>query len=369
MTLNLERLLENAVWLQSIPAPTFHEGKRAAAIEKLFRDIPCLDVSQDQTGNVLARIAGAPGQPLIISAHLDTVFPLETSLEHRIQGDRILGPGIGDNALALATLVELGHIIEPGHFSSDLWLIANTAEEGLGNLAGMRAIVDRFRDLPRAYLVLEGMALGHIYHRALPVRRFRISVHGKGGHAWVHAGRRSALHLLLQIGASITKIRLPKYPRTSLNIGLIKGGSSINSIAGLAELEIDLRSEDAETLDKIELGIRRCCNIKRLPEPIEIGIERIGSRPGGAIDSDHPLVQAAIGATRKSCRIEPELGIASTDASLPLSLGLPAICVGITLGGHAHSLDEFIDIGPIPNGFSALRELIDNLMRDAGSFD
>jgi acetylornithine deacetylase/succinyl-diaminopimelate desuccinylase-like protein len=154
-----------------------------------------------------------------------------------------------------------------------------------------------------------------------------------------------------------------------LNIGLIKGGTSINTIADLAELEIDLRSEDKATLDKIELAIRRCCNIKQMPEPIEIGIEQIGSRPGGVIDIDHPLVQAAIEATRKHCRVEPQLGIASTDASLPLSMDLPAICVGITLGGHAHSLEEFIEIGPIANGFAALREMIDVLMRNAGSVD
>ncbi len=359
MKLDVQRLLEHTIRLQSIPAPTFHEAERAAELEKLFKQVSGLDVTRDRAGNVLARIAGGQGSPLVITAHLDSVFPLATVLGHRHEGERIYGPGIGDNAVALAALVELAQTLLPGEFPGDIWLVANTAEEGLGNLLGMRAIVNRFGDTPRAYLVLEGMAFGHIYHRALPVRRLRISVKGEGGHAWVHAGRASALHLLLQIGAAISKLKVPNHPKTSLNIGRIQGGSSVNVIASLAELELDLRSEDEHTLDKVERSVRRCCEAKHWPASLAIEIDQIGSRPGGALAREHPLLQAAIEATRAHAGREPQLGIGSTDASLPLSLGYPALCIGITVGGEAHSLGEFIEVPPIQHGFAALLEIIE----------
>ena len=227
----------------------------------------------------------------------------------------------------------------------------------------MRAIVDRFGASPIAYLVLEGIAFGHIYHRALPVRRLRISIRGEGGHAWIHAGRPSALHYLLQIGAKISKVKLPNYPKSSLNIGQIHGGKSINTIADQAELELDLRSEDEHTLDKIDRKVRHCCKLNRWPPALELNIQQIGSRPGGTLGLNHPLLQAAIDSTRMHAGHEPQLGIGSTDASLPLSFGYPAICIGITQGGGAHSLEEFIEIPPIKSGFAALLDIIDRLMK------
>jgi acetylornithine deacetylase/succinyl-diaminopimelate desuccinylase-like protein len=363
MKLDVQRLLDNTIRLQSIPAPTFHEADRATEMEKLFKKVPGLEVTRDRGGNVLARIAGGQGKPLIISAHLDSVFPLDTPLGLRNAGERIYGPGIGDNAIALAALVELAQVLQPRNYPGDIWLAANTGEEGLGNLLGMRAIVDRFGDNPIAYLVLEGIAFGHIYHRALPVRRLRLSVRGKGGHAWIHAGRPSALHYLLRIGAAISKVKLPNHPKTSLNIGQIHGGTSVNSIADLATLDLDLRSEHEHTLDKIDRSVRRCCKLNRWPPSLELNIERIGSRPGGSLALNHPLLQAAIESTRLHAGHKPQLGIGSTDASLPLSLGYPAICIGITHGGGAHSLEEFIEIPPIKSGFAALLDIINRSMK------
>jgi tripeptide aminopeptidase len=356
--MRIERFLENAILFQGIPAPTFMEQARAAAIRSMFESIEVLEVEQDPDGNVLARLAGGQVPPVIISAHLDSVFPLSTPLEIKRESNRIIGPGIGDNALGLACLVELAHDLKSTPLPGDLWLIANVGEEGLGNLAGMQAIVDRFGGKPSAYLAIEGMALGYVYHRALPVRRYRITIQGESGHAWVHAGRPSALHALIQLASQISQLRLPRKPRTTLNIGMIQGGSSINTIAADASLEFEVRTEDEWMLNKLDHTVQRICSQKNLHEPLKIQLSVIGERPGGAISADHALVRLAQELAERHTGFAPELGIASTDASMPLSRGYPAICIGITHGGNAHSKEEFIETEMIPRGYMALLELI-----------
>ena len=356
--MRIDRLLETAILLQGIPAPTFEEHARAAAMRSMLEGIAGLEVEQDPSGNVLARLAGGHAPPVIVSAHLDSVFPRSTPLVVRREANRIIGPGIGDNALGLACLVELAQDLKGDPLPGDVWFIANVGEEGLGNLAGMQAVVDKFRGKPSAYLVVEGMALGYVYHRALPVRRYRIAVQGEGGHAWVHAGRLSALHALIQIASLVSQLRLPKNPRTTLNIGTIQGGSSINTIASDATLEFEIRTEADSVLEKLDHTVRDICSPKNMPEPLTIQISVIGERPGGEIAADHALVRLAQGLTEQHTGIASELGIASTDASMPLSKGYPAICVGITHGGNAHSQEEFIMTEKIPRGYMALLEII-----------
>jgi tripeptide aminopeptidase len=356
--MNLKRLLANTRLLQGIPAPTFHEQERAAALRSRLEELPNVTLDSDPIGNLYTRLPGGGKPPLVISAHLDSVFPRSTCLDVREEHDRLIGPGIGDNALGLACLIELATDLGVQDLPCDVWLVANTAEEGLGNLAGMRAVVDRFDSRPSAYLVIEGMALGYIYHRGLPIRRYRISIRGSGGHAWVHAGRASALHALLHLGDRIGRIRLPRRPVTTLNIGTIQGGSSINTIAAEAHLDLEIRSETGWMLDRLDRTILRICESRNLPKPLRVECELIGERPEGEIPAEHPLVQLACQVTRDQAGITPELGVASTDASQPLSRGLPAICIGLTRGGNAHSMQEYIDILPITSGYSALMKLI-----------
>ena len=184
----LNRVLDIAVAIQQIPAPTFEEGQRAAFLRDRFQDEELCDVSIDGVGNVYGRLpGGGTAPPLVISAHSDTVFPAATSLKVRREMDRIYGPGIGDNSLGVAGLFGmLWTINQRGiELPGDLWLVSNVCEEGLGDLRGMRAVVERFGDQVLAYLVIEGMALGQIYHRGLGVRRYRIHVRTSGGHSWV----------------------------------------------------------------------------------------------------------------------------------------------------------------------------------------
>jgi tripeptide aminopeptidase len=351
--MDLKRWVENTLQIQSIPAPTFHEGARAQFMGEVFASLNLLDVRIDEDNNVFARIPGESTPPLIVSAHLDTVFPLETPLKSIRKGNRIIGPGIGDNAIGLAALIELAHD-HVGSFSpNDIWLVANVGEEGLGNLLGMRKVVEQYGADVLAYLVLEGMALGHVYHQGLPIHRYRIKASTIGGHAWIHTGRASAIHFMCQIGVKLAKISLPDKPRWSLNIGRICGGTSINTIAPEAWMELDLRGENQETLESLDAQVLAAIE-ENAHVKINIDLEQIGNRPAGAIPSDHPLVIAACQALKevgiRKCRLEA----GSTDASVPLSQNLPAICIGLTFGSGAHSLEEHIEIQPLSQGYQAL---------------
>jgi acetylornithine deacetylase/succinyl-diaminopimelate desuccinylase-like protein len=197
------------------------------------------------------------------------------------------------------------------------------------------------------------MALGHVYHRALPIHRYRLKAITTGGHAWIHAGRPSAIHHLCVIGAQLTELKIPSAQRWSLNIGQFEGGVSINTIAPSAWCEIDLRAADQETLNSLDQAVKKL--IRSIPHPdIQLALEPIGDRPGGGIPDDHELVVAACDALNQvgihDCRLE----MGSTDASIPLSMGLPAVCIGITYGTGAHSLEEYIEIKPMKQGFEAL---------------
>lgn len=360
--MDLNRWIENTMKIQSIAAPTFHEEPRSKFMHEQFSSLDLAEVDTDEDSNVFARIQGKSTIPLIVSAHLDSVFPLGTPLTSRRKRNQVFGPGIGDNAVALAALIELAHDHVDHIPPNDIWLVANVGEEGLGNLLGMRKVVEKFGPDVLAYLVLEGMALGHIYHRSLLIHRYRVRAMTTGGHAWIHAGRASAIHQICQLGTRLAQIELPKEPRWSLNIGRIGGGSSINTIAPEAWLELDLRAEDGETLELLE---RQMFNTfqENVDRQVKIELEQIGDRPAGELPADHPLVLAALQALRDSGIRQCHLESGSTDANIPLSLNLPSICIGLTYGSGAHSLEEHIDIQPLKQGYQALRQTMDACYR------
>jgi tripeptide aminopeptidase len=355
--MDFDRLIQRTIAIQSIPAPTFHESARRAYLQSEFEKAGLLDIEIDPVGNLLGRVPGEGKSPLVVSAHLDSVFPEDTRLKTRHLGDRIIGPGIGDNAISLATLVELAIDLPATRPAADVWLAANVGEEGLGNLIGMQEIVKRFGDRVTAYIVLEGMALGQVYNAGLPVRRYRVTVTSHGGHAWIHAGRTSAIHVLLDLGSQLTRLPLPQHDRSTLNIGRIEGGISVNSIAPRAHLDIDLRSESEAALNDLERDVIACIEGHETRDA-RIEIEQIGSRPGGSLADDHPLLSIAIEAIRSVGESRIEISTGSTDANIPLSLGFPAICLGLTRGGGAHTMQEFIELEPIERGYQALMTLI-----------
>jgi tripeptide aminopeptidase len=358
----IDRVLDLAVAVQQIPAPPFAESQRAAFAQALFQAEGLAEVTRDDLDNVYGRLPGAGMTlPLVISAHMDTVFPAGTDLQVRREGGRIIGPGIGDNSLGVASLLGLLWSLSDRNacFPGDVWLVANVGEEGLGNLRGMQAVVDRFGNQVLAYLILEGMALGHVYHRALGVKRYRITVRTQGGHAWVDYGLPSAIHELAALITLLTALPVPDKPRSSLNVGTIEGGTSINTIAAEAHLELDLRSEGAQSLDELVKWVESLTAGANRPE-VQVGLEMIGQRPAGKISREHPLVRLV-----KDCLnelgIRPNLTIGSTDANVPLSRGLPAVCLGLSTGGGAHTMNEYINTAPLAQGLALLVAVVEEI--------
>ena len=355
----LNRLLVLAIQIQQIPSPTTDEKDRAEFVQGLFIKEGLLDVSGDPAGNVYGRLTGkGKEKPLIISAHLDTVFPRNTSLHATREESRIYGPGIGDNSLGVAALFGLLWILRERDLNlpGDIWLVANVGEEGLGDLRGMKAIVERFGRDVQAYLVLEGTALGHVYHRAIGVRRYRVTVQTAGGHSWSDYGQPSAVHELAHLVTQITALPVPTNPRTTLNVGLITGGTGINVLASEAMLGLDLRSEKMDTLEnlvqRVEEKIRSANQ-----DGVNVEMDIIGERPAGEIAVDHPLIKLA-----DKCLSEQGLKAiftsGSTDANVPLSLGYPGLVLGITTGGGAHSVHEYIDTQPVDKGMEQLASFV-----------
>jgi acetylornithine deacetylase/succinyl-diaminopimelate desuccinylase-like protein len=246
---------------------------------------------------------------------------------------------------------------QPDGLPGDLWLVANVCEEGLGDLAGMRAVVDRFGEQVSAYIILEGMALGQIYHRGLGVQRYRIEAQTTGGHSWVDYGRPSAIHELADLITQLTDLKLANHPRTTLNVGVISGGTTVNTIAARAQLELDLRSEGAEELSDLTQRVEASVANANCPD-VSVTARVIGRRPAGKLAQNHSLVKLARKALMQ-VGIEAHLGVGSTDANIPLSLGYPAICIGLTHGGGAHTVDEYILTRPVERGLQQLLLIVE----------
>lgn len=348
----ISEIVDLAVTVQQIPSPTFAEGKRAVFVESQFRRLGLKDVEQDELANVYGRYPGrGSDSPLVISAHSDTVFSEQTDLSVRRDGDRVEGPGIADNALGVAGLLTLAQSffeldVRP---ERDVWFVANVGEEGLGDLRGMRAAVQRF-EKRGIYLVLEGGLFGYICHQAIGVRRYRITASGPGGHSWGAFGTGSAVHVLGHLIAAIDRLEVPEDPKTTYNVGVIEGGTTINTIAQSASLLLDLRSEEPAELRALVNEVMGLLEQVDCQDDVELTLEQIGDRPAGKIERQAPLVRWAMAALRHVGCDDLEFTLASTDANIPLSLGLPAVCIGLTRSGHTHRPDEYIEIESIPAG-------------------
>jgi acetylornithine deacetylase/succinyl-diaminopimelate desuccinylase-like protein len=364
----IERVTNLAVEIQQIPSPTFHETRRAEFVVRYFSNLGLEEPFIDECGNVYACLKGRGEKPpVVVTAHLDTVFPEGTDLTGTRTIEKITGPGIGDNSLGLAGLFGLYWALNEARpddrkaiaLPGDVWLVANVGEEGLGDLKGMKSVVDRFKGDVLAYIILEGMSLGQIYHRGLGVRRYEISVNTKGGHSWIDYGNPSAIHELADIVVKLKNLTLPIEPRTTLNVGVLSGGTSVNTIAAKARMELDLRSVSSLQLGDLISQVGALVEQANHTggKAIQVEAKIIGDRPAGEIPAEHPLVVLA-----RECHIvngiDTRLNIGSTDANEPLSRGFPAICMGLTTGGGSHTTSEFVDIKPIGQGLQILVDLV-----------
>lgn len=360
----LDAILAQIVRIQQIPSPTFAEAHRSAYMAEQFQAIGGDDprVTRDALHNVFARLPGDdPGRPpLIVSAHLDTVFPAETDLATRRDGALLYGPGIGDNSTGLGGLLWLGQTLMEHRLphAADIYLVANVGEEGLGDLRGMRAVVRKF-DGRAAYLVVEGGLYGQLTHQAVGVRRYRVAVTAPGGHSWGGFGAASAIHVLGRLITAIDDLEVPATPKTTYNVGIIQGGLSVNSIANFAQLWLDLRSEEPEALGRLVSQVQnliRAANRKHAAQGsgVRITTEQVGDRPAGAIPRATPIVSYAEAALRAVGCPDVRYIMSSTDANVPLSQGFPAVCLGLTHSGNSHRPDEYIDVTNLPAGLGQL---------------
>jgi len=349
--------LNQALAIQAIPAPTFGEADRARYVAQQFEQIGLSDVFIDDIQNVYGVLPGRARPGIALSAHTDTVFDLHTPLTTHRDGDLIYGPGLGDNSIGVAGLLAAAaSLAEADNRPCDIRFIATSGEEGLGNLRGMRTAFERIRPAIGCVINIEGLALGHIYNSGLAVRRLQITATAPGGHSWLHFGRPSAVHGIVQLGAQIASMQPPTSPRTTFNIGMIEGGTTINAIATSASLWLDLRSEDDLALRQIEQTVRRAAD-SLADEELQFSIDVVGERPSGSIPADHWLVVLAQEALSRA-HLHATLENGSTDANIPLSEGIPAVTIGITRGGNAHRPDEFIEVSPILQGIEQLMTLI-----------
>ena len=369
-SVNPEAVIELAQSIQQIPSPTFAEQERARFIAKKFSEVGLTEVRCETDGDGVTNVYGVlPGadrtrRGLLVSAHTDTVFPEETSLITRTdyEAHRLYGPGIGDNSVAIAALVHIAASAAASEstFPRDVVFLANAREEGLGNLDGIRVAIDHLADSVDCAIVLEGLCLGSVYNRGIAVRRLHVRATTEGGHSWGDYGRPSAIHSLAKIVSAITTIEVPSVPKTTYNVGVIRGGRSVNTIADEAEMWLDLRSAEPGALEELEDRVRSEIAVvsgNGYGDSVSVTTRVVGDRPAGSIPDDDPLVLSAIRARERVGR-DAKISAGSTDVNALLAAGIPSVCVGITTGDNAHRTDEYIDIKPVVDGLRQVAYLV-----------
>jgi acetylornithine deacetylase/succinyl-diaminopimelate desuccinylase-like protein len=350
------QVAEEAVRICEIEAPTFDEGDRAAYVRGRFAALGLEEVSIDAAGNVRGRRPGTGGGAgVAMAAHLDTVFPRGTDVRVKREGTRLAAPGIGDNSVAVAALLAMVEALRAGGVKTagDLYLASNTCEEGLGDLKGMKAFMADVGKKVGAAIAVEGMKVNRIIHTAVGSRRYKVTYTARGGHSWGHFPSPSAIHIMGRAIADISRLEVPTDPKTTYNVGVIKGGTTVNTIAAEAELLLDMRSIDPRSLAELERRVLAILERQAREGEGQVRLDLVGDRPAGSIPADHPVVQtckavhAALGVTTYS-------EASSTDANVPLSLGIPGVCLSITEGANEHRLDEYIETGAIPTGVKSI---------------
>jgi acetylornithine deacetylase/succinyl-diaminopimelate desuccinylase-like protein len=354
-TPNISWINDQQARLTEIPAPPFQEAPRAAALKELLAEAG-LSVQIDKTGNVIGELRGVNEREIVIvSAHLDTVFPAGTEVKVHREGSRMTAPGISDNGTGVAALLALARGV---HFARlkpqrTILFVGDVGEEGEGNLRGMRVLVDTYRSNLKAVIVLDGSSTDHVTTKALASRRLEASITGPGGHSWSDFGMPNPINALVRGSVRFINTKVPASPRTTFNIGQIEGGTSVNSIPHEARLKVDIRSESEDELTRLESALRECIAAgvrdetdsarDRSKGKLEWKVELLGSRPGGELASDSPLL-AALRAADEFVGNVSRIERSSTDANIPLSMGIDALSIGAGgNGGGAHSLQEWYD--------------------------
>jgi tripeptide aminopeptidase len=344
-----------------IPAPPFGEAARADWLKKRFREVGLTDIHIDEVGNVFG-LRGSGAGFVSLSAHIDTVFPAGTPLNVRQQGTRLYGPGVSDNGAGVAALLAVAAALQAAKISpqTPIAFIGNVGEEGEGDLRGMRHIFahPRWKDSIRFSLMLDGAGADTIVAEALGSRRFEVIVRGPGGHSWSDFGAPNPILVLARAIGAFAKTPVPTSPKTTFNIGVIRGGTSVNSIPESASMRVDIRSTSMSEMERLEASLRHELELaseeetqaseRRNPSPrrstaISYEIVAIGDRPAGELAPDARMLKV-IRAVDSHLGNAAQIQRASTDANIPLSLAREAIAIGGGgAGGGAHTLQEWFD--------------------------
>jgi tripeptide aminopeptidase len=345
-----------------IAAPPFGESARAAWLQERFREIGLDDVRIDDVGNVFGTHPGFGRRFVALSAHIDTVFPANTPLNIRQQGSRIYGPGVSDNGAGVVAMLAIAALLRSVRIRHALpfLFIGNVGEEGEGDLRGMRHIFStpRLKDSIAYTLVLDGAGSDTIVAEALGSRRFEVIVRGPGGHSWSDFGAPNPIVILARAIETFTATTVPSIPKTTFNIGVIRGGTSVNSIPESASMKVDIRSTSMAEMERLEHSMRRALNravedetmaaemrspAQKRPSGVNCEVVVIGNRPAGELATGARILQA-VRAVDAQLSNAAHVQRASTDANVPLSLGFEAVAIGGGgSGGGAHTLQEWFD--------------------------
>jgi tripeptide aminopeptidase len=351
-----KRILEWQTELVGVPAPPFGERPRAEWLCERFRDLQLIDPHIDELGNAIATLRGSASSAprVLLSAHIDTIFPAGTKIYPWVEGSRLTAPGACDNGAGVVAMLAIAAAMQQSQLTtaSDIVLIGNVGEEGEGDLRGMRHIYRGGGDGIAAHLVLDGAGHEAAVTHALGSLRFLVTVTGPGGHSWTDAGRPNPIVILSRAIDRFSSVSLPDFPRTTINVGTIEGGTSVNAIPERAAARFDLRSTESEQLIRLEVELHRAVEDAVLAasatnraeaKNLRFTIDKIGDRPAGQLPANAPLLDLLRAADRHLA-IRTELRVASTDANIPLSLGVPAISIGAGgEGGGIHTQGEWYD--------------------------
>lgn len=341
--------LEHMCAATRIPAPSGHEAERARWLADRLRELD-LSPSTDRVGNVHAVTpSSGDGGHVVVAAHLDTVFDAATDVAVVRDGGRLSGPGIADNGRGLAGMLAIARALRAVDWPTyrPVAFVATVGEEGRGDLRGVKQYMHENADHTHAFIALDGAGSARIINAGVGSRRLLVTYRSAGGHSWSDHGVPNAIHAAGRAIAALASIPLPAQPRTTLNVGRIGGGTSVNAIPADAWFELDLRSEDVAALRDLEARAREAVEHARAADPraaeLRIEVEVIGDRPAGRTAETDALVQAAVHATRR-IGLTPELASSSTDANVPMALGIPAIAIGAGGdSGGTHTMREWYD--------------------------
>jgi acetylornithine deacetylase/succinyl-diaminopimelate desuccinylase-like protein len=347
------RTIEDQIRICEVEAPPFQEAKRAELYAALLREAGLKNVRIDAEGNVIAERPGASARPnVVLSAHLDTVFPRGTNVKVRREGYVLRGPGIGDDCRGLADLLAVARALNKAAVTTPgtITFVGTVGEEGLGDLRGVKRLFgETLKDRIDRFISIDGEGLGLTYI-AIGSARFRVTFKGPGGHSFGSFGVVNPVHALGRAIARIADFQVPSSPRTTFNVGRIGGGTSINSISPEAWMEVDLRSGDSMSLRLLEKQFRQAVNDAVAHEntrwnstALTVTIDTVGMRPAGRLPPSAPIIQAAISVS-KALNLPLSFSEGSTDANLPLSLGIPAVTIDAGgRGSGAHTENEMYD--------------------------